>query len=304
MVKIKDITSYLESIAPRSLQESYDNAGLITGNFNEQVKGIIYTLDCIESIIDEAIAKKCNLILAHHPIVFTDLKQLNGKNYVERTIIKAIKNDIAIYAIHTNLDNVLNGVNAKFASLLNLQNTSILSPKGETLLKLETFVPVADTNKVLDAIHEVGGGKLGNYSECSFRILGTGTFKPSTEANPTIGLPNIKEEVEENKIEIIFPEYRKSEVINALYQAHPYEEVAHYIVKLENQNKEIGSGMVGLLDKKMTPDEFLQYLKEKLQAPANQIHSGEENDQKSSTLWWLWKLFINDRYLTKSRCIC
>lgn len=264
MVKIKDITSYLESIAPRSLQESYDNAGLITGNGNEVVKGVLYTLDCIESIVDEAIERGCNLIVAHHPIVFSGLKQLNGKNYVERTVIKALKNDIGIYAIHTNLDNVNNGVNAKFANLLGLQNTKILAPKSQTLLKLETYIPIESTNKVLEAIHSAGGGNIGNYTECSFSILGTGSFKPNDKANPTIGTQGEKEFVEEHKVEIIFPAYLKGNVINALKSAHPYEEVAYYIVKTENSNQEIGSGMIGQLEHPMEPEAFLKYLKEKL----------------------------------------
>ncbi len=264
MVKIKDITNYLESIAPRSLQESYDNAGLITGNGNEEVKGILCTLDCIESIVDEAIQKKCNLIVAHHPIVFRGLKQLNGKNYVERTVIKAIKNDIAIYAIHTNLDNVMNGVNAKFASLIGLQDIKILAPKANTLLKLETFIPVEQTEEVLDAIHSAGAGNIGNYSECSFRILGTGSFKPNEDANPLVGTKNQKELVQENKVEIIFPEYAKGNVLGALNQAHPYDEVAYYLTKLENKNNQIGSGMIGTLKDALEPEAFLKYLKEKL----------------------------------------
>ncbi len=264
MVKIKDITSYLESIAPRSLQESYDNAGLITGSGNDEVKGILCTLDCIEAIVDEAIQRDCNLIVAHHPIVFSGLKQLNGKNYVERTIIKAIKNDIAIYAIHTNLDNVSNGVNEKFAELLSLQNTRILAPKSETLLKLETYIPTENTDSVLEAIHAAGGGSIGNYTECSFRILGTGTFTPNKQANPTIGEKGSKEFVEENKVEIIFPSFNKGAVIAALKKAHPYEEVGYYIVKTENQNQEIGSGMIGELKQPLSPDNFLKYIKDKL----------------------------------------
>lgn len=265
MAKIKDITDFLESIAPKAYQEDYDNAGLITGDPQAEVKGVLCTLDCIESIIDEAIQRDCNLIVAHHPIVFRGLKQLNGKNYVERTIIKAIKNDIAIYAIHTNLDNVEVGVNKKIAEKIGLKNTSILSPKSATLTKLEVFIPEEDTNRVLEALHESGAGNIGNYSNCSFRVVGTGTFKPNDKSNPTIGKHNEQEEVKENKVELIFPTYLKHKILSTLRKAHPYEEVAYYLQTIENKNQEVGSGMVGELEQPMESEEFLSHLKKAMQ---------------------------------------
>ncbi|NVK83446.1 MAG: Nif3-like dinuclear metal center hexameric protein [Cytophagia bacterium] len=261
MAKIKDITDLLESIAPRAYQEDYDNAGLITGNHNQEVTGILCTLDCVESIIDEAIAKNCNLIVAHHPIVFRGLKQLNGKNYVERTIIKAIKNEIAIYAIHTNLDSVHTGVNKKIADKIGLENTQILAPKSSSLTKLEVFIPVDDTDKVLGALHEAGAGNIGNYSNCSFRVVGTGTFKPNESANPTIGKSNEQEFVEENKVEVIFPSHLEGSILSALKKSHPYEEVAYYLQALKNKNQEVGSGMIGELNSELTEQEFLAHLK-------------------------------------------
>lgn len=264
MAKIKDITDLLESIAPRAYQEDYDNAGLITGNLSQEVTGILCTLDCVESIIDEAIEKNCNLIVAHHPIVFKGLKQLNGKNYVERTIIKAIKNDIAIYAIHTNLDSVDNGVNKKIADKIGLENTKILAPKSSNLTKLEVFIPVEDTDKVLEAIHKVGAGNIGNYSNCSFKVEGTGTFKPNELANPTIGSSNSQEYVKENKVEVIFPSHLEGRVLAAMKQSHPYEEVAYYLQSLKNKNQDVGSGMVGELKSPMSEQEFLAHLKKSM----------------------------------------
>lgn len=264
MAKIKDIISVLENIAPRGYQESYDNAGLITGSYDQEVNGILISLDCIESVLDEAIVKGCNLIVAHHPIVFKGLKQLNGKNYVERTIIKAIKNDIAIYAIHTNLDNVSNGVNAKIAEKLGLKNTRILAPKTNTLLKLEVYIPTADTNKVLAALHEVGAGNVGLYSHCSFTIAGKGTFRPTAGANPTIGQVGNQEVVEENKVELIFPSVLEEQLIATLKRTHPYEEVAYYVQQIKNTNADIGSGMIGELSEGKSPEEFLTYLKERM----------------------------------------
>ncbi len=261
MAKIKDIINHLESIAPKAYQESYDNSGLITGNAGDECNGILVSLDCIESVVDEAISRQCNLIVAHHPIVFSGIKQLNGKNYVERTVIKAIKNDIAIYAIHTNLDNVSMGVNRKIAEMLGLENLRILSPKKQTLQKLITFVPSKDNQKVLDALHKAGAGHVGNYSNCSFKVTGTGTFIPNDLAKPSIGKSNAIEEVEEDRIELIYPAHLQAQIVNALKSEHPYEEVAYYIQALENSNQEVGSGMIGDLKEPLSSPDFLQHLK-------------------------------------------
>ncbi|MCO6360940.1 Nif3-like dinuclear metal center hexameric protein [Roseivirga pacifica] len=264
MPKINDITRFLENIAPSSYQESYDNSGLITGDSSVEVTGVLISLDCIESVVDEAISKKCNLIVAHHPIVFGGLKRLTGKNYVERTVIKAIKNDIAIYAIHTNLDNVLPGVNNMIAQKIGLSNLNILAPKQGTLCKLEAFIPQENTDEALDAIHKAGAGNVGNYSQCSFRVLGTGTFMPNEEANPTIGTQNQQEYVEEHKVEVIFPQHLQGAVLAALKKAHPYEEVAYYIQHIANTNQAVGSGIIGKLAKPMTSQEFLAHLKDSM----------------------------------------
>ncbi|PWJ41821.1 Nif3-like dinuclear metal center hexameric protein [Sediminitomix flava] len=262
---VANITSHLEKIAPLAYQESYDNSGLITGSHNQEITGILVSLDCTEEIIDEAIQKGCNMIVAHHPIIFKGLKKLNGKDYVERTIIKAIKNDIAIYAIHTNLDNVVGGVSDHICERLGLQKRSILAPKGQLLAKLTTFVPQADKDKVLTALSDAGAGHIGNYQECSFQTNGVGTFKPNDKANPHIGENGKLEQVEETRIEVIFPSHIQSKVLRALQTAHPYEEVAYYLHQLENVNQEVGSGMVGSLENEMEPIEFLKYLKDKME---------------------------------------
>lgn len=278
MAKVKDIVRHLESIAPPSLQESYDNASLITGSASMEVRGVLITLDCIESVVDEAIERDCNMIVAHHPIVFSGLKQLNGKNYVERTVIKAIKNDIAIYAIHTNLDNVISGVNRKICEKLGLENVKILAPKKGTLQKLVTFIPVADSDEVIASMHQAGAGNIGNYSDCSFRVTGTGYFKPNQDANPTIGASGVLEEVEENRVEVVYPKHLQGQVLNALKSTHPYEEVAYYISDLENSNQEVGSGMIGDLPIEMTANEFLYYLKDKMEL--NTIRYTEKDQPK------------------------
>lgn len=257
---IKDITNFLATIAPCSLQEDYDNAGLITGNAKDFCSGTLISLDCTEAIVQEAIEKNCNLIIAHHPIVFKGLKKLNGSNYVERIIIKAIKNDIAIYAVHTNLDNVLAGVNGKIAEMLGLQNVHILSPKKDILKKLIVFAPKENEEKLSEALFAAGAGNIGNYSECSFTTTGIGTFKPGENTDPfigSIGLKNIDEEV---RIEVIFPGWLQNNIIKVMKDNHPYEEVAYDIYSLDNYYQEVGSGIIGQLTQPINEADFLEQL--------------------------------------------
>lgn len=260
-MKIQDIINVLEAIAPPSLQEVYDNAGLITGQPGWDCSGIIVSLDATEEVVLEAIEKKCNLIVAHHPIIFTGLKKLNGKNYVEQTIITAIKNDIAIYAIHTNLDNVLHGVNATIADKIGLVNRTVLSPKNGTLKKLYSFVPVNHAEKVRSALFAAGAGHIGNYSECSFNVSGQGTFKPGQQTNPFVGERDKRHIEEEVKMEMIFPAWLEKKIVMALLAAHPYEEVAYDIVSLENKQPGTGSGLIGELTTPLLEEVFLQLLK-------------------------------------------
>ncbi len=258
---IKEVANFLESIAPKAYQESYDNSGLLTGSPLAVVKGLLVTLDCTEAVVDEAISKNCNLIVAHHPIIFKGLKKLIGQNYVERTIIKAIKNDIAIYAIHTNLDNVLLGVNKRIGDKIGLSSCAILQAKSGTLMKLTTFVPLDAKEQVLNALHSSGAGQIGDYKNCSFEVIGEGSFQPTENANPAIGKLGKKETVQETRLEVIFPEHLKTKILNALKAAHPYEEVAYYLHRLENENLEVGAGMVGMLKEPMELIDFLKGLK-------------------------------------------
>ncbi len=266
-MQIAAIISFLESQAHPSLQEQYDNAGLLTGNAGWECSGIICSLDATEDVIKEAIAKKCNLVVAHHPIIFGGLKKINGKNYVEKTIITAIKNDIAIYAIHTNLDNVATGVNGRIAQLLGLKNTRVLSPKENSLKKLFTFAPNDKAEQVRNAIFAAGGGHIGNYSECSFNTEGTGTFKPGDGTNPYVGEVGKQHQEKETRIEVIFPSFLETAIITAMKAAHPYEEVAYDVVQLSNTYNEIGSGVVGELPASEDEKAFLGSLKEIFKVP-------------------------------------
>lgn len=259
---IADIISSFENFAPTIYQESYDNSGLLTGNLSWICTGTICTLDVTEAVVMEAKEKKCNLIIAHHPIIFSGLKKITGKTYVEQTTIAAIKNDIAIYAVHTNLDNVINGVNQKIAEKIGLINSKILAPKSQLLCKIFVFVPKQHVNEVREAIFNAGAGEIANYSECSFNTEGKGTFKGNSSSNPKIGKPNIREVVEEIKIEAILPIYLQNKVVEQVKLAHPYEEVAYDIVPLNNVNQQIGSGLVGELEHEISEIEFLQKLKQ------------------------------------------
>ena len=261
-MKIKNITSYIEQIAPLSYQESYDNSGLIVGDTNKEVTKVLLCLDSIEAIIDEAIEKKCELVIAHHPIVFSGLKKFNGKNYIERVVIKAIKHDIAIYACHTNLDNVFsNGVNQKIAQKIGLVNTKILAPKNGLLKKLATFVPEKNQEQVREAIFNAGAGHIGNYDQCSFNTEGTGTYRAQENANPYLGKIGEQHQEPEVKVEVIFPAYLESKILSALIKTHPYEEVAYDIIKLENSFNQIGSGIIGELKESVKSIDFLTSLK-------------------------------------------
>jgi len=266
-MKIEQITSFLDNIANPVYQENYDNAGLLTGSGNLECTGILVTLDATEAVILEAIQKKCNLVITHHPIIFGGLKKITGRNYVERSVITAIKNDIAIYAIHTNLDNIIQGVNGKIADLLGLENRSVMVPKVAPLKKLFTFVPESHAEAVRSAIFEAGAGQIGNYTEASFNSEGIGTFKAGAGANPFVGEQGRRHQEKETKLEIIFPAYREPAVISALRSQHPYEEPAFDIVPLSNDHPGIGSGLIGELPEPLDEKEFLAKIKKTFNVP-------------------------------------
>lgn len=260
-MKIKDITNYLEELAPLNYAEDFDNVGLLVGNYNTEINGVLVTLDTLEETVDEAIAKNCNLIVSFHPIIFGGLKKLNGNSYVERVVLKAIKNDIAIYATHTALDNSKNGVSAKMCAVLGLKNTKILIPKKEIIKKLTTYVPVDNADAVRNSLFEAGAGNIGKYDNCSFNTIGEGTFRGNENSNPTLGKKGENHTVKEVQISVIFESKNESTILNALHKNHPYEEIAYEIVTTENVHQDVGMGMIGELSSAMDEKEFLLYLK-------------------------------------------
>lgn len=261
-MQISDITRVIEHFAPPALQESYDNAGLIVGNSSADCTGVLLSLDATEAIVDEAIAKGCNLVVSHHPIWFGSKKRLTGRDYVERTIIKAIKHDVALYAAHTNLDHVHQGVNRKIGEKMGLTDLQILSPKPGHLRKLVTMVPQSHLDVLRGALFSAGAGNLGNYSKASFSHPGIGTFQAEAGANPFLGEVGKLAEEAEVRLEVMYPTWVEGKLIAALRSAHPYEEPAFDLIQLQNADAYAGAGMVGMMSNPCSEVEFLQRLKE------------------------------------------
>lgn len=263
-MQIKDVISVIETIAPLDYAEDFDNVGLLIGDKSTKVTGVLVTLDTLENVVDEAIEKNCNLIVSFHPIIFRGLKKITGKNYVERIVIKAIKNNIAIYSIHTALDNSFVGVNAKICEVLGLENTQVLIPQKSTIKKLTTYVPESHAMALREALFEVGGGSIGNYDNCSFNIAGMGTFNGNDQSNPVIGEKGQTQYVKEVQINITFEKHLENKILSTLLEAHPYEEVAYEIITLENKNQHIGIGMVGELPVAQKAEKFLKTVKQRM----------------------------------------
>lgn len=261
-MKVKEITQSLEQLAPLAYAEDFDNVGLLVGNHQQEVTGVLVALDCLEVTINEAIEKNCNLIVAFHPIIFAGLKSLTGKSYVERVVMKAIKNNISIYAIHTALDNCFKGVNNMICEQLNLTNRQVLIPQSNTIKKLTTYVPKKNADKVLEALFKAGAGNIGNYENCSFVLEGKGSFLPNEEANPVVGKNGELQIEEEKQLHVTFAKHVQHQVLTALKASHPYEEVAYEISHLENANQQIGIGMLGELENGMEEKAFLKHIKE------------------------------------------
>jgi dinuclear metal center YbgI/SA1388 family protein len=223
-------------------------------------------LDTLENVVDEAIEKKHNLIVSFHPIIFSGLKKLTGRTYVERVVMKAIAHNIAIYSMHTALDNSPMGVNAKICEVLGIQDPEILIPKTGSIRKLTTYAPLEDAEKVKSALFKAGAGEIGKYSNCSFSTEGVGSFKAGTNANPSVGEVGELHLEKEVQINVIYSFEKENNLLKALFGAHPYEEVAYEIVALENVNQDLGMGMVGELKTEMEEQAFLEQLKKTMNA--------------------------------------
>ncbi len=258
---ISNIVAVLEKLAPPYLKESYDNVGLLLGNPQWVCTGAMVSLDVTKETIQEAIDKQCNLVIAHHPLIFKGRTQINGRHYTDEIIVMAIKHDIAVYAIHTNLDNVLHGVNGKMADLLGLEERTILAPKNDLIQKLVVYAPEANQSAILDALFAAGAGEIGQYSECSFVSQGIGSFKPGATAKPHVGTIGIRHQEAEVKMEVVFPAWLQQQVLSAMFQYHPYEEVAYEVLTLSNPYPLVGSGLIGSLPQPIDATHFLKQIK-------------------------------------------
>lgn len=261
-MRIKDIISALEDWAPRSLQEDYDNSGLQVGDPNAEISAAMVCLDCTEAVVEEAAATGCGLIISHHPVIFRGLKSLSGGGYVERTILAAIKHNIALYAIHTNLDNVGSGVNHEIGLRLGAQNMQVLVSKAGQLRKLQVFVPVAHAETLRNALFAAGAGHIGAYDECSFGLEGKGTFRPGAGSKPFVGESGERHAEAELRLEMVYPTTSERAVVAALMATHPYEEAAYDLLPLLNTNAQLGTGMIGDLPEALAEEEFLAKVKE------------------------------------------
>ena len=261
---IQDVINHLELLAPLHYAEDFDNVGLLVGNKTDQVTGVLVTLDTLETVVDEAIENNCNLIVSFHPIIFKGLKKINGNSYVERVVIKAIQNKIAIFAIHTALDNSMVGVNDIICNTLNLSNKSILLPQQGTIKKLTTYVPTENATALRASLFKAGAGTIGNYENCSFNTDGTGTYQGNENSNPVKGEKGTLHYEKETQISVTFQKHLESKILKALFKNHPYEEVAFEVATLDNYNQTIGMGMVGELQNEMKTEEFLSFLKKKM----------------------------------------
>ncbi len=267
LMKINEILGFILEVAPLSLQESYDNCGLIVGDPDAQVNKVLLCIDVTEAVVNEAVNKKCELIISHHPIIFKGLKRLTPASHVERVVLLAIRNNISIAAMHTNLDNSIQGVNKKIADILGLKQQKILQPSQGILKKLITFCPESHVENVRNAIFEAGAGYIGKYDCCSFSTNGTGTFRAGNEANPFVGeIGKLKHE-SETRIETILPAYLTQKVIRAMVEAHPYEEVAYDLYPLENSFDSVGAGMLGNFEKSLKERELLDLVMELFGTP-------------------------------------
>ena len=269
---IAEVIEHLEEFAPVSTAEDFDNVGLLVGQLETEITGILVTLDTLEEVVEEAIEKNCNLIVSFHPIIFSGLKRLNGNNYVERTVIKAIQNNVAIYAIHTALDNHHLGVNKMICDKLKLQNTKILIPRTNSIKKLTAYIPTANAEELRQELFIAGAGSIGNYTNCSFNLEGTGSFKPNEEANPVLGKKGEVHYEKETQINVVFPKQLEKRILHTLFSKHPYEEVAYEITTLDNSHQQIGMGMIGELEKEVGEKEFLAEVK-KIFSPGCIRHS-------------------------------
>lgn len=266
-MKLKEIRKELEIWAPLALQEEYDNSGLLAGDPEAEVSRVLVSLDLTPAVINEAVEKKCEMVISHHPFIFRGLKHIIAGSDEFEILRQAMVHGIGLYAMHTNLDNASRGLNLFLCDRLGLKDCRILSPKKGLLFKLVTFCPTEHADRVREALFSAGAGHIGNYDSCSYNLEGFGTFRATDQAKPFVGEKNALHREPEMRIEVIFPGYHEQKLVSALKKAHPYEEVAYDIYPLANEFVGAGAGMIGSLDPGLAPRGFLEMVKEVVKIP-------------------------------------
>ncbi|MFY8188161.1 MAG: Nif3-like dinuclear metal center hexameric protein [Flavobacterium sp.] len=260
-MKLKEFCAQLDAIWPLAYAETYDNVGLLVGDVNSEITGVLVCHDALEACVDEAIHNNCNVVVCFHPILFSGLKKITGKSYVEKAVMKAIKNDVAIFAIHTALDNHPKGVNKIICDRLGLLNSKVLIPKEQYIKKLVTFTPAENFDHLREALFKAGAGTIGNYDKCSFSSDGVGTYRGGEDSNPVIGAKHELMQATEKKLEVTFEKHLQNKILTALFEHHIYEEVAFEIYSLDNLHQNIGLGRIGILPEPMDEISFLNLVK-------------------------------------------
>lgn len=282
-MKIKEVIQHLERKFPLHWQEDFDNSGIQCGDKERTVTGVMVCFDMSEKVLDEAIAKNCNMVIAHHPLIYrADLKRIEPNNRIGKILFKAIENKLFLYSMHTNIDSGIGGGNDLFSEKLGLTDVKVLSPKKDMFKKLVVYVPFEQSNQLKEKLFEAGAGQIGKYEQCSYNVEGYGTFLPLEGSQPAIGNVGKIEEVKEERVEMIFPAHLQSRIVKTVYANHPYEEPAFDIFKLENEDRSIGLGRVGVLPEPMEVADFLQFAKDKLQL--NVIKYSGKIDRKIRTV--------------------
>jgi len=277
-----EIFKYIRSWAPEEIAWNKDNVGLQVGSAKRKVKNILLALDLNMKVIIEAVKKDCNIIITHHPLLFNPLRKIDtDQDNTSLLVEKLIKHDITLFSAHTNLDFTKDGVSFELAKTLKLTNLRFLSNIKSAQYKLIVFVPEGHIEKVASAIFENGGGIIGEYSNCSFRTKGQGSFKGSKKTSPSIGKKLNYEKTDEIKLEVLIDSWKLNEILSAIRSVHPYEEIAYDVYPLNNENVNYGIGAIGELHTAMNQREFFNHVSKSLKINNFRYTTGKTNKIKT-----------------------
>jgi dinuclear metal center YbgI/SA1388 family protein len=284
LVRVAQIAEAVERIAPLALAEEWDNCGLQVGDPQAEANRVLVALTPLPEVFEEAEEKGADFLLFHHPLIFDPLKTIVTSSYPGGLLARAIRNGLAVYASHTSYDAAPAGVSVALARALGLGGPlRVLSPRG-ALRKLVVFVPEENVDAVAKALAEVGAGEIGDYTECTFRTRGTGTFRGGDETNPYLGEKGRLEEVEEVRIETVVPAHAVDRAVEAATAAHPYEEMALDVYPVEGSPEGCGYGRLGTLPEQLAAEELRQHVSESLGFPSRLVADSERRIETVAAL--------------------